>query len=378
MRLLHVHWALPPTTGGVESHVADLCTRLQARECAVTVLTGEPDPAPLPGVDVRRTDLLNLEVIRAGLGNDPAHRRQLRTFVGELIADIRPDIVHGHNLHHFAVAPALVLDELRVALGYAMVHTFHETWPDMLHDTPVYRDWDANLAVSHHVAEECAARIGFRPRARPLGVDTARFRSTRPALASGEPAVILHPARLLPWKGVHLSVRMLATLRSAGLACRLVVTDTARIADWHGELAAYRVEVLALAEELGVRDDLELRPAPYDLMPALYDEADVVVYPTVAAEPFGLVPLEAMSAERPIVAARCGGITETVVDGVTGWLVEPGDADALATQVAAVIRDPERARRAGAAGRRHVQARFDLERYVDDVVGIYRVASMAK
>jgi glycosyltransferase involved in cell wall biosynthesis len=85
-----------------------------------------------------------------------------------------------------------------------------------------------------------------------------------------------------------------------------------------------------------------------------------------------------MSAERPIVAARCGGITETVVDGVTGWLVEPGDADALATQVAAVIRDPERARRAGAAGRRHVQARFDLERYVDDVVGIYRVASMAK
>jgi glycosyltransferase involved in cell wall biosynthesis len=171
---------------------------------------------------------------------------------------------------------------------------------------------------------------------------------------------------------------MLATLLSAGLACRLVVTDTARIADWHGELGAYRADVLALAEALGVSAHLELRPTPYARMPALYEEADVVVYPTVAAEPFGLVPLEAMSASRPIVASRCGGIAETVVDGVTGRLVAPGDADALAAGVADVLRSPALARRLGAAGRRHVRARFDLERYVDDVVEIYRVASMAK
>jgi glycosyltransferase involved in cell wall biosynthesis len=113
-------------------------------------------------------------------------------------------------------------------------------------------------------------------------------------------------------------------------------------------------------------------------MPRLYEDADVVVYPTVAAEPFGLVPLEAMSAERPVIASRCGGIPETVVDGVTGWLVEPDDPSALAARVADVIWQPDVARRMGAAGRQHVQARFDLECYVDDVLAIYRRASMAK
>jgi glycosyltransferase involved in cell wall biosynthesis len=378
MRVLQVHWAFPPTTGGVESHVADLAARLQARGCAVTVVTGEEHPEHVAGVDVRSTELLNLGVIRGGLGGDTSHRRQLRDELDGLISETRPNVVHGHNLHHFAVAPALVLDELRHRHGYAIVHTFHETWPDVLHDMPVYRRWDANLAASQHVAGECAARIGFRPVARPLAVDTSRFRSERSALSTPGPPVILHPARLLPWKGVHVSVRMLSELHTRGFPARLVITDTAHVADWHDELAGYRLNVLALADELGLAEDIELRAAPYAAMPGLYEEADVVVYPTVAAEPFGLVPLEAMSAERPVIASRCGGIPETVVDGVTGWLVEPDDPSALAERVADVIKQPDVARRMGAAGRRHVQARFDLDCYVDDVLDIYRRASMAK
>lgn len=377
MRVLQMHWTFPPTTGGVESHVADLAAGLVGRGCEVTVLTGEPAPQPVPGVRIVSCDVLNLERIRDGLSDQPGYSAAVLTEVGRTVATFRPHVVHGHNLHHFAAAPALAVDDLARRHGFGLHHTFHETWPDLLHEKPVYRMWSGNYAVSRHVRDECAARIGFAPTLRPLGIDVNRFRASRAAFDRHEVPVILHPARLLPWKGVHVSVRMMALLAERGTAARLVVTDTGRIADWDGELSDYRAEILDLIDELGVRDSVVLRPASYHEMPILYEEADVVVYPTVAAEPYGLVPLEAMGSSRPVVASNCGGIPETVVDGVTGWLVEPSDAAGLATRVESLVSDPELARQMGAAGRAHVTAHFDIERYLDELIDAYR-ASMAK
>lgn len=378
MRVLQVHWAFPPTTGGVESHVADLCAGLAARGCEVTVLTGEPVPDGCEGVTVVRADALDLTRARDAATHDERAVERVLAELEPVVRRVRPEIVHGHNLHHFAPAPALALDRLAVRHGFRVHHTFHETWPDVLHDAPVYRGWDGNYAVSQFVRDECAARIGFSPELRPLGIDIGAFTTRRPALGGGDTPVILHPARLLPWKGVHVSVRMMAILAARGVAARLVLTDTTRIADWDGELAGYRANILGLIDELGVADRVELRSAAYRQMPALYDEADVVVYPTVAAEPYGLVPLEAMCARRPIVASRCGGIPETVVDGVTGHLVPPEDAEALAACVAEVLADPDGARAMGDAGRRRVTGHFDLGRYVDAILASYRVASTEK
>jgi glycosyltransferase involved in cell wall biosynthesis len=374
MRVLQVHWAFPPTTGGVESHVADLSAGLAARGCEVTVLTGEPAPQDRPGVTVLRSDLLELGAIRAGLPRDDGYRRAVLEDLDRAVRRTRPDVVHGHNLHHFAAAPALALDELAPRHGFRLHHTFHETWPDLLHETPVYRGWAANYAVSRHVRDECARRIGFSPELRPLGIDVTRFRSARPAFSAGSVPVVLHPARLLPWKGVHVSVRMMAVLAARGVDARLILTDTGRIADWEGELAGYRAEIVALIRELGVEDRVELRAVDYRDMPDLYAEADVVVYPTVAAEPYGLVPLEGMSSGRPIVASRSGGIPETIVDGVTGRLVDRDDAEGLAARIEELVRDPDGARRMGAAGRQRVEERFDLERYLDDLLDSYRSA----
>jgi glycosyltransferase involved in cell wall biosynthesis len=373
-----VHWAFPPTTGGVESHVADLSTGLAARGCQVTVLTGEPAPEQCSSVTVIRSELLDLGRIRAGLDAATPYRDAVLRDIERVLISVRPDVVHGHNLHHFAAAPALALDELSRRQGFRMYHTFHETWPDLLHEKPVYRGWAGNYAVSRHVREECAARIGFSPDLRPLGIDTARFRTRCPPFSGEDVPVILHPARLLPWKGVDVSLRMLSLLAERGVSARLIFTDTARIADWDGELSAYRADILRLISELGLGGRVEPRAVSYRDMPGLYEEADVVIYPTVAAEPYGLVPLEAMSACRPVVASRCGGIPETLVDGVTGWLVDPGEAEALADRVTSLIADPELARRMGEAGRRHVCEHFDLQRYLDGVLDAYRTASMAK
>jgi glycosyltransferase involved in cell wall biosynthesis len=361
-RIAHVHWAFPPTTGGVESHLYDLARTQVARGHQVTIVTGEPEPTSTGEYEIVSTPLLQLTKIREA-EVDTDYARGLRETLGAVLTERRIEVVHAHDLHHFTPEPALVLTELRRKLGFSLHHTFHETWPDVLADRPVYRTWDGNYAVSTFVQSGCERRLGFRPLLFPLAVDTKVFRRRRPAFSRAGRPVLLHPARLLPWKGVHHTIELLDLLRGVGLSPRLLLTDTQRIADWDGELCQYRVEINELIVAKGLREQVQFISPRFDEMPALYNRADIVLYPTVADEPFGLVPLEAMSSERPVVASRCGGIAETVVDGVTGYTTDPGDVKALAARVVRLLEDPGAARSMGAAGRRHVRARFDLAAY---------------
>jgi glycosyltransferase involved in cell wall biosynthesis len=361
------HWSFPPTTGGVESHLADLAGALARAGCRVTVLTGEARPSVGPGYRVVTTPLLNLAEIQRAGGRDATPA--LAAFLHAFLTEVRPDVVHGHNLHHFWSGPAAVLGRLSREFGFALHHTFHETWPDVLHRDPPYREWAGNYAVSEFVRQGCARWLGFAPELRPLGVDVARF---TPAPRADRRLTILHPARLLPWKGVRLSVEMLARLRSGGVEARLILTDTQTIVDWDRQLSAYRAEILAAIEDAGLGDAVELRPVTYAEMPALYRAADVVIYPTIGDEPYGLVPLEAMSSGRPIVASRSGGMTETIVDGTTGFIVSRGDVTELTERVTQLLKAPAGRRRMGQAGRRHVVARFGLSAYVDRLLRRYR------
>lgn len=87
----------------------------------------------------------------------------------------------------------------------------------------------------------------------------------------------------------------------------------------------------------------------------VYHTADIVVVPSRWQEPLGLINLEAGACNKPVVATRVGGIPEMVEDGVNGYLVEPGDVDALAARVAELIADPAQRARMGEAGRARVE-----------------------
>jgi len=102
---------------------------------------------------------------------------------------------------------------------------------------------------------------------------------------------------------------------------------------------------------------------PYADMPRALGSARVVVVPTMWPEPFGLVALEAMACGVPVVAHRIGGLAGLVKDGVTGFLVEPGDVDGLADRVGMLLNDPALYARCSREARDHALA-FSWERTV--------------
>ena len=89
-------------------------------------------------------------------------------------------------------------------------------------------------------------------------------------------------------------------------------------------------------------------------------------------EGFGLVFLEAMAHGLPVISTTVSAIPETVVDGETGWLVPPRDAEAIARALCAALTDPQVRRARGANGRARLEAQFTVEAMVERTLAVYR------
>jgi glycosyltransferase involved in cell wall biosynthesis len=103
----------------------------------------------------------------------------------------------------------------------------------------------------------------------------------------------------------------------------------------------------------------------------LYNEAAVFVCPSIY-EPFGIINLEAMACETPVVATRVGGIKEVVVDKETGFLVPPGDPVRLGRAITRLLEDPPLAARMGKKGRQRVLEQFTWDRIAAKTLELYR------
>lgn len=116
------------------------------------------------------------------------------------------------------------------------------------------------------------------------------------------------------------------------------------------------------------RTDAGIRNAgwvSWDALPELYRRADIVVCPSIWPEPFGITALEGMSTGLPVAASRIGGFHYTVIDGVTGFHFDPGDAEAMADILERLVTDAELRERLGKAGRERVLKHFTWDSIVN-------------
>lgn len=171
--------------------------------------------------------------------------------------------------------------------------------------------------------------------------------------------------RIIEWKGVREFVRAAQrVLRRLGSAYAVVVGDES-----DGSLDYFR-EVRSLAEDSDVGDRILFTGYREDV-PALMQSLDVVVHASIDPEPFGMVIAEAMAAGKAVVSADEGGPRDIVVDGETGYRVDPRDTKALASAISDLLEDPRKAEAMGRAGRRRAQRLFSKERYAREIARLY-------
>src|SRR5262245_33128396 len=205
------------------------------------------------------------------------------------------------------------------------------------------------------------------------GLDLRRFAPSERSGLPGDgrsselPVVIASVGRAVPKKGYADLLTALAAL-PGDLAWRFV----------HVGGGPLRSELKALAARLGIDRRIEWRGAqPQELVLALYRQADLFALASRVAEDGdrdGLpnVLMEAQSQGLPVLATRVSGIPELIDDGATGMLVGAGDSQSLTQALETLIREPALRQRLGEAGRRRIEAQFDMERGIDLLLDRFR------
>ena len=294
------------------------------------------------------------------------HRRRPAAFLRLLTAirAERPDVFHVHLSWPLAGRGGVAAGRLAGVPGLVGTAQLYIPPGSVLRTRLHLRGLQRIIAVSHEVEARYAGDLGL-PRRKlvvvPNGMPVpATVPSADPALrarlAAGRPGyLVLTPARLDEQKG-HAELLVAATK----------LPDTTFLLAGDGPL---RGELEALARRLGMADRCVFL-GHRDDVPALLAAADLFVLPS-HFEGLPVSVLEAMAAERPVVATAVGGTDEAVIDEETGLLVPPGDPAALAAAVRRLRADPELARRLAAAGRARVEREFSVEATARAVMRVY-------
>jgi len=130
----------------------------------------------------------------------------------------------------------------------------------------------------------------------------------------------------------------------------------------------YASRLRGLIKDLGIGDRVYWGGFRTDI-PEIMREFDLIAVPSLA-EPFGRTTIEAMAAGLPVVATNTGASPEIVLDGVTGLLVGPDDPDGMCEAIVRILSDPALAGSMGSAGRRRIDEKFTVKRYVSDIEDI--------
>ena len=317
--------------------------------------------------------------------------------VKRVLEELKPDIVHAHNIHYHLSYGALCAARAR---GAKVVLTAHDAMLIAYGKIITPPSWWQSL---------CGARLRFNP-LRSLFIRRALSCVASVSAVSEALASALTKAGISRVHVIHNgiavkdwevdSVQLNAFKEKHGLANRPILLFGGRMSTQKGGDALRT----ALPEIIRVVPNLALllvgADTPYvrefkrqaveagfgdvvvstgwiqgEELRAAYHAATVVAVPSLYLDPLPTVVLEAMACCVPVVGSSFGGISEMVTDGETGYVVDPRDAHMLVERLVSILQNPGLARALGEAGHRSVQERFTQEAYAARVESWYQSLS---
>ena len=396
MRILVLSNFYPPHfIGGYELACRDMVHALTARGHEVRVLTSSY------GVTGRRQDgtvcrwlMTNLDwnvenfprylwkLVTRELVNQRAFRTMCEPF--------HPDVVYAWNLSGVSLSACLDAERRALPVSYFvfdgwLAEPTRDPWCALIDHRPrrTFR------RLGWRLAQAILQRAGLLPRSSELDLRHAQFASRylkKTALKSGRPvagakviywgldleqypykpapsrgARLLYVGQLAPHKGLHTAIEALQLLRREVAGATLTVVGDSTFSDYKAELDRM------IARLQLKRHVIFMGRLPREDVTSLYADHDVLIFPSVWDEPFGITLLEAMASGIPVVATATGGAAEILEEHENALVFSRGDAAGCAGCIGRLLTNPELYERLRTGGRRTVERRFVLERTVDEV-----------
>jgi glycosyltransferase involved in cell wall biosynthesis len=345
----------PPYIGGLEVFSLELLHGLRQRGHEVMVISTQsgidvPEFGMYQGIPVYRFNFTRVLYNR----NMTEMSRLLRR-IRDLKRSFAPDVIHMNDnsfslfFHQATPYPCPTVWTIHGPFPYDEIQT-NSLNARMLQEV------SRVVAVSQAVYRYIITFSAVSPRILVL-LNGLTMPSLKPTPLPYDPPHFLCAGRLVADKGFDLALEAFASLLPRFPALRLTIV---------GDGPA-RSDLEAQAQQLRIGHAARFAGwvAPEEI-PAVINTATAVVVPSRWQEPFGLVALQAGQMARPALVTRVGGLPEIIVDGETGWVVEPADSAALADAMCAVLENPAEATRRGTAARERASQHFSGTRMVDD------------
>lgn len=365
--------------GGPALHVMSLNRGLEGRGFQSLLVTGSENPEEGSLLDHALKQRIEIAFVPQMVGRASVGPRDLKALskLFRLLQRERPHIVHTHT----AKAGFLGRLAARLARVPVVVHTFHGHvlrgyyGPVRTHllrrmERFLARFTDRIVAVSEQVRRELV-ELGVAPGNKieviSLGLELEPFLTAEREAGKFRAELELDHrdrlvgivGRLFPIKNHRLFLDTAARVAAADNHVRFAIVGDGIL----------RGELEDRTRELGIADRVVFTGWRQDL-PRIYADLDLLV---VSSDNEGtpVSAIEAMASARPVVGTRVGGVPDLVQDGVTGYLVPPGDPGALAAAILRVLEARDRAIAMGQAGRQVAREKYSVERLISDTESLY-------
>ncbi len=292
------------------------------------------------------------------------------------IADVAEEygieLWHAHYAIPYAASAIMARDMLPPEKRFKVVTTLHGTDITLVGADPTFfrvtkytmEHSDAVTSVSQWLQRETEREFKLQRPVRTIYnfLDMDRFTSRTPGhcyLAEGDEKIVMHISNFRPVKRVTDVVRAFKKISDA-IPARLVMVGD----------GPERIAAAGVAKQLDIADRVKFLGNQEDIQ-SLIPCADVIFQPS-EHESFGLVPLEAMACEVPVIGTASGGICEVVEHGVCGYLCEVGDIESMARHAIEILTHPDAAKEMGRRGRLRAVKLFSKEKIVVQYERLYQ------
>lgn len=398
MRILTVSNFYPPHyIGGYELGCRDAVEGLRSRGHDVRVLTSTygvgRKAAVSGGTRLLEADLgwkkvgflrRNIRLLHQEIRNRVAFKNVVRAF--------EPDLIYLWNLTHISISIALQAQQWGIPTSWYVFDNWLSGWDQ----DRWYSLWHGRSETCHNIPIQIFLSLLLKPtRLVPpkdgLNLDGAQFASRYLrsfALAKGRDVDmaevipwgldtrrfpffarrrksprLLYVGQIMPHKGVKTAVEALKRigLGTEGEMMRLTIAGGTINPD-------YETGLRKLVSKLGLEKHVHFMGfVPHEELPRIYQEHDILIFPSLWDEPFGIALLEAMSSGLAVVATATGGSAEIIDDGENALVFPRGDAQACANQVQRLSNDFILFQRLVRAARRKVEEKFRFETTLDRI-----------